>query len=61
MMKFIRAFNRLVFERTFNAFDIMVIFYITVMLAESIWWLALYIPTILFSVYMQQLVEHERS
>lgn len=60
-MYLIKQLNRFIFQRTFNPFDILTIFVITSLIAESFWWLALYIPAMIFSCYMQELVEYGRD
>jgi uncharacterized membrane protein len=62
LMKFLRIWNRFFFVPTYNVFDIIVLITVVHLLATySWWWALLYVPTIIVSAIMQQIVEADNA
>jgi hypothetical protein len=57
-MKFLKFWNKFFFNASFNIFDLLVIITVVyLMTTYSWWWGLIYIPTTVFSVWMQLKVD----
>ena len=60
-MNFIRSFNHFMFTKTYNFFDLILFLTVTKLLEDSLWYLLLYIPGLMFSYKMEQVIKEDNN
>lgn len=56
MMEFIAKFNKFMYTEQYSPFDVMIIIVVSILCSTSMWFVALYLPTMFWSAYMKSRV-----